>query len=101
MSMSSTQENPGLSDRVDVISRELVTLRRCHALGAADADPTGEELAGLERCHVDLRQRAAQIDAASAKPDQSAVDALESDLRGLSDAVRRWIERQDVKTAGS
>ena len=52
------------------------------------------------RRHVDLRRRSAQIEAAD-KPDQPAIDALEADLRGLSDAVRRWIQRQDAKIASS
>jgi hypothetical protein len=99
--MSSTQENLGYCKRVEEIGSELGTLRRCQVLGAADGDPTGKDLSELERCHADLRQRAAQIDAAPEQPHPSVVDALETDLQGLWDAVRRWIERQDVKTVGS
>ena len=97
--MSSTHRKQNFCGQLETISRELETLRRCQALGATDVDPAGEELANFERHHVDLRRRAAQIEAATEKPDQSAVDALEADLRGLSDAVGRWIERQDAKIA--
>ena len=97
--MSSIQGKQNFCGRLEAISRELETLRRCRTLGAG-ADPAGEELADFERHHVDLRRRSAQIEAAE-KPDQSAVDALEADLRGLSDAVRGWIQRQDAKTARS
>ena len=99
MSMSNTQGKQNFCGRLDAIGRELETLRRCRTLGV-DADPAGEELAEFERHHVDLRRRSAQIEAAD-KPDQPAIDALEADLRGLSDAVRRWIQRQDAKIASS
>ena len=97
--MSSTQGRQNFCGHIEAISRELERLRRCQASGAADGDPAVDELAEFERHHVDLRRRSAQIEAATEKSDQSVVDAIEADLQGLSDAVGRWIQRQDAKIA--
>src|SRR5262249_40883907 len=83
-----TQEKLPLGERIDAVGAELATLRRCQELGAADADPAGEELAELERSHTELRGRASET-----------IKTLEADLQGLSDAVQRWIARQDRKAA--
>src|SRR5262245_55104215 len=82
------QEKLALSERIEAVGEELATLRRCQELGAAEADPAGEELAELERSHAELRDRASQT-----------IKTLEADLQGLSDAVQRWIARQDRKAA--
>jgi hypothetical protein len=90
-------EDPTLTDRIAGVGRELETLRRCQELGAAEDDPVSEDLASLERRHADLHERVARIQAD--KPDAPAVDALEADLQGLEQSVRRWIEHQDTKAA--
>jgi len=83
-----THEKLALGERIEAVGEELATLRRCQELGAADADPAGEELAELERSHAELRDRASET-----------IKTLEADLQGLSDAVQRWIARQDRKAA--
>src|SRR5262245_4989311 len=87
-----TTENSLIRDRIEELGRELDALPRGNRADAGQTDAAAAELSGFHRRHGDLRQRAAQ-----AESGRSADDALEADLQGLKDAVRRWIKRQDRK----
>jgi len=93
------ETDPRVRERIGEIGVSLAAMRQRHARGDAQADPGGAELADLESRHADLNRRAAHLDVAMAKPDRSVVDTLAADVDGLLESVRRWIERQDAKSA--
>lgn len=93
--MAKPSDDRRVRSRLERLDREIETMRAREAeadLRAAD------ELADFSARHAALHSRLAELEA-QGKPEHHIDGALAADLDGLAESVRRWIKRQDTKTA--
>jgi len=91
--MTRSSENRSMRDRIEQLGHDIRTQ------GTASRIRDADELAEIEARHADLHRRLAELEA-QAKPEHHIAGALEADLNGLAQSVRRWIARQDAKASG-